>query len=77
MRRAPATLRQLEAEHGQAAMEYLLVVGAVVVVMAAALAGFDVLMGDLLGHTCQSIDTAATPAASVGSCIATATPAAP
>ncbi len=64
----------VRSQGGQGALEYLLVVGAVVVAMAVAFMGFDSVIGELLGHVCPSVDTAANPLATVGSCIASAGP---
>ena len=57
-------------EQGQAGIEYLLVVGAVVVVMVTAMIiGFATLVPQIVGLACPSVDTAVDPAATVGSCL--------
>jgi hypothetical protein len=57
-------------ERAQDAFEYLLVVGAVVVAMAAALiAGFALLLPEVVGLVCPAVDTAANPVATFKSCL--------
>ncbi len=54
----------------QDTFEYLLVIGAVVVAMAAALiAGFTLLLPEIVGVVCPAIDTAADPVATFKSCL--------
>jgi hypothetical protein len=57
-------------ERAQDTFEYLLVVGAVVVAMAAALiAGFALLLPEVVGLVCPAVDTAANPVATFKSCL--------
>lgn len=50
------------------AVEYLIVAGAVVVAMVAAMFAFDDVVVSVLDHVCPSVDTA-NPAVAIGSCI--------
>lgn len=59
----------LRDQRGQDTFEYLLVVGAVVVPLVLALLAFEGLIPDFVGHSCESVDTAADPGATNGSCI--------
>ena len=62
-----ASFRQ---EQGQGGIEYFLVVGAVVVAMLiAAISGGKAVVPQVLGSLCPSVDTAADPAATTGSCL--------
>lgn len=57
-------------ERAQNTFEYMLVVGAVVVpMMAILIAGFELLIPEVAGYVCPSVDTAANPIATIGSCI--------
>jgi hypothetical protein len=57
-------------ERAQNTFEYLLVIGAVVVAMVAALVvGFELLLPQVAGLVCPSVDTAADPIAIIGSCL--------
>ena len=67
----------MHSERAQGAIEYLLVIGAVAVAVMLVFMGFDTVVREFVGHACHSIDTAVTPTATAGSCIATATPIAP
>lgn len=49
--------------------EYVIVVGVVVVALAAGMYGVNYVIEVLLGHACESIDTAKGISATVGSCI--------
>jgi hypothetical protein len=60
-------------DEAQGAVEYLLVIGAIVVVTFAAFMGFDSLVREFVGHVCPSVDTA-NPLVAVGSCITSAGP---
>ena len=61
---------KLKAERGQNSLEYLMVAGAIAVVMASLLIlGFSLLLPEVLGYVCPSVDTAADPASSIGSCL--------
>ncbi len=52
-------LAKLRSEGGQDTFEYLLVVGVIVVPMALAMIlGFALLVPEILGETCSSVDTA-------------------
>lgn len=63
-------LALLRGETAQEAFEYLLVIGAVVVVMAAAIiAGLALLLPEIVGLVCPAVDTAADPAATFKSCL--------
>jgi hypothetical protein len=63
-------LAHLHEERAQNTFEYLLVVGAVVVAMVAALIlGFELLLPQVAGLVCPSVDTAADPIAIIGSCL--------
>ena len=63
-------LRWLHQERAQNTFEYLLVVGAVVVAMVAAMiVGFELLLPQVAGLVCPSVDTAANPIATIGSCL--------
>jgi len=55
-------------DRGQDTLEYLVVIGGLVVAMVIGLLGFDVVIQGLLGHLCPSVDTA-NPLVAVGSCI--------
>lgn len=67
---AAVTPRWLGDERAQNAFEYLLVIGAVVVAMVAALVvGFELLLPEVAGLVCPSVDTATDPIATVGSCL--------
>jgi hypothetical protein len=60
----------LRGERAQNTFEYLLVVGAVVVAaVAAMIAGFELLLPQVAGLVCPSVDTAANPIATIGSCL--------
>jgi len=60
----------LRGERAQNTFEYMLVVGAVVVAMVAAMiAGFELLLPEVAGLVCPSVDTAANPIATIGSCL--------
>ncbi|MBM3926538.1 MAG: hypothetical protein FJ320_11280 [SAR202 cluster bacterium] len=55
---------------GQNSLEYLMVVGAIAVVLAGLLIlGFSTLLPEVLGYLCPSVDTASDPASSIGSCL--------
>ena len=57
-------------ERAQNTFEYLLVAGAVVVAMAGAMiVGFELLLPQVAGLVCPSVDTAANPVATIGSCL--------
>ena len=57
-------------QRAQNTFEYLLVIGAVVVAMVAAMiAGFELLLPQVAGLVCPSVDTAANPIATIGSCL--------
>lgn len=57
-------------ERAQDTFEYLLVVGAIVVAMAAALiAGLALLLPEVVGLVCPAVDTAASPVATFKSCL--------
>jgi hypothetical protein len=63
-------LCRLHEERAQNAFEYMLVVGAVVVATVAALiVGFKLLLPEVTGLICPSVDTAANPVATIGSCL--------
>jgi hypothetical protein len=67
---AAPSLRRLREERAQNTFEYLMVVGAVVVAMVAALIlGFELLLPQVAGLVCPSVDTAADPIAIIGSCL--------
>ena len=60
----------LRGERAQNTFEYLLVVGGVAVVMVAAMiVGFKLLLPEVAGLVCPSVDTAANPVATIGSCL--------
>jgi hypothetical protein len=60
----------LRRDQGQAGLEYLLVVGTMVVALTIALTyGFNALLPQVVGFICPSVDTAAIPAATIGSCL--------
>jgi hypothetical protein len=61
-------------DEAKSANEYILVVGAVVVAAIAAFIGFDHVIRDFVGLVCPSVDTAASPLATIGSCITSAAP---
>jgi len=64
-----ADMQRSDDENAQDSLEYLMVIGAVVVVMMAFLiAGFYGLVPDVVGWVCPSVDTA-DPLASLGSCL--------
>jgi hypothetical protein len=57
-------------ERAQNTFEYLLVIGAVVVAMVGAMiVGFELLLPQVAGLVCPSVDTAANPIATIGSCL--------
>lgn len=56
-------------ERAQDTFEYVLVIGAVVVLMIAGLLAFDGVVSGVLGAVCPSVDTAKGIAASAGSCV--------
>jgi len=57
-------------ERAQNAFEYLLIIGAVVVAMVGAMiVGFKLLLPEIAGLVCPSVDTAANPIATIGSCL--------
>jgi len=56
-------------EHGQDTFEYVLVIGAIVVAMTIALLGFTVIVPQVLGYACPSVDTSVNPIATIGSCL--------
>ena len=59
----------LRGERAQNTFEYLMVVGAVVVaVVAAMIVGFELLLPQVAGLVCPSVDTA-NPLVAVGSCL--------
>lgn len=61
---------RLHQERAQNSFEYLLVVGAVVVaIVGVMIAGFALLIPEVAGHVCPSVDTAADPVSTVGSCL--------
>jgi len=61
---------RLHEERAQNTFEYLMVVGAVVVAMVAALiVGIELLLPQVAGLVCPSVDTAADPIAIIGSCL--------
>jgi fluoride ion exporter CrcB/FEX len=63
-------LRWLHQERAQNTFEYMLVVGAVVVAaVGAMIAGFELLLPQVAGLVCPSVDTAANPIATIGSCL--------
>ena len=67
---AALVLGWLREERAQNTFEYLLVIGAVVVAMVAALIlGFELLLPQVAGLVCPSVDTAADPIAIIGSCL--------
>ena len=55
-------------EEAQDAFEYLLVIGGVVVGIIVALLAFDVVVAQVVGHLCPSVDTA-NPLSAIGNCI--------
>jgi Flp pilus assembly pilin Flp len=60
----------LRGERAQNSFEYLLVAGAVAAAMVGAmLVGFKLLLPEITGLVCPSVDTAANPVATVGSCL--------
>jgi len=60
----------LRGERAQNTFEYLLVIGAVVVAMVGAMiVGFKLLLPEVAGLVCPSVDTAANPIATIGSCL--------
>lgn len=60
--------RLIHDERAQDALEYLMVIGAVVVALVIALLGFDTVIPQVVGHLCPGVDTA-NPAVAVGSCL--------
>ena len=61
---------RLRGEQGQNSFEYVLVVGAIVVALASLLIlGFSLLLPEVLGLLCPSVDTSADPSATFGSCL--------
>lgn len=58
----------LKSDHAQNTFEYLLAVGGVMVLIIAGLYGLDVVVEQLVGHLCPSVDTA-NPLVAAGSCI--------
>ena len=61
---------KLKEERGQNTLEYLMVVGAIAVVIASLLIlGFSTLLPQVLGYVCPSVDTAANPGSTIGSCL--------
>ncbi len=56
-------------ELGQAAFEYVLVIGVVAVALVVALMGLNQAVEILTGYACPSVDTAKAFSATVGSCI--------
>ena len=65
------SVRQLiEGEQGQDSFEYLLIVGVVVApLLVALIVGVELLIPEVVGYICPSVDTAANPIATVGSCV--------
>lgn len=62
-----AILREGDAQN---VLEYLLVLGGAAIAMAAILSlGFDVLVPQVVGHICPSVDTGVNPISQVGACI--------
>ena len=60
----------LREERAQNTFEYVLVIGAVVVAMVGAMiVGFKLLLPEIAGLVCPSVDTAANPVATIGSCL--------
>jgi len=60
----------LREERAQNTFEYVLVIGAVVVAMVGAMiVGFKLLLPEIAGLVCPSVDTAANPIATIGSCL--------
>ena len=60
----------IRSESGQNTLEYMLPLGAFVVVfMAAMLVGLPTVISQVAGATCISVDTAADPPATFGSCL--------
>ena len=54
-------MRLLRLQHGQSAIEYILVVGTVGVIIAAfMIAGFGIIVPQFAGLMCSSVDTAGT-----------------
>jgi hypothetical protein len=56
-------------EEAQAALEYVIATGAVAVALAVGLFAFNELAPAVFGHSCPSVDTAASPGATKGSCV--------
>lgn len=56
-------------DNGQAAFEYVLVIGVVAVALVAALIGLNQAVAILTGYSCEAVDTAKAINATVGSCI--------
>jgi hypothetical protein len=59
-------------DRAQAAFEYMLVVGAIVVVAVIAFVGIDSVIAEMAGVACPAVDTLASTKA--GECVVTATP---
>jgi hypothetical protein len=66
-------VEQLRDERAQDAFEYLLTVGTLLVLMAAALLAFDAVVAQLVGLVCPAVDTA-NGLAAIGSCITSVGP---
>ena len=65
-----AVLALLREERAQNTFEYILVFGAVAVAMVGAMiVGFELLLPQVAGLVCPSVDTAANPIATIGSCL--------
>lgn len=55
-------------DHAQDTVEYMLVVGAVVVAMVVSFMAFDAVIAGILGLVCPAVDTG-NPLAAIGTCI--------
>jgi len=66
-------MRLLRDDRGQDAFEYLLVLGTLVVALVIGFMAFDAMVGQVVAHSCPSVDTVVSTTA--GQCIETATPA--
>lgn len=69
MKAALRLRRTAQDESAQDSFEYLLVVGIAVVALFVGLLGLAEVIPIVAGHTCESVDTAADPEATTGSCI--------